>query len=352
MELRPFQDGSFPGDDLEKIIGAAKEGKGKNRISARELDGALRRLGYSAAKIGSVYTLLEGVSAEIVDDCPVPAGEPKIPEDVPETVRDYVRGVCAASPVNPEREKALVRRIASGDAFARKELAEAYLGIAARAAEDYLGKGLSYTDLILAGNLGLMKAMDRFEARKGIRFATYATWWVRQSMIRAVSTDETTVRLPLHMIETIDAVTKVRDDLQEQEGEAPTAGKIAETLGIDRFQVEEALRTAQDFIQDEPEELPEPAPSVPEETQIEADDQAALMLLNEDLQEILPTLTAREERILRYRFGFGDGSVHLLEDTASQFRTSPEKIRQIETKVLKRIRKTSKGKNIRDFLDG
>ncbi|MBR6744059.1 MAG: RNA polymerase sigma factor RpoD, partial [Clostridia bacterium] len=275
---------------------------------------------------------------------------------IDDPVKLYLKEIGRVPLLDAEREAELARRMSEGDESAKKELVEANLRLVVSIAKRYVGKGLFFLDLIQEGNLGLMKAVSKFDYTKGYKFSTYATWWIRQAITRAIADQARTIRIPVHMVETIHKVTKTSRELLQEKGREVSAEEIARELdGMNPERVREIMKIAQDpisletpvgeeedshigdFIEDQ--ESPAPAEA------------ASYELLREQLNEVLHTLTPREEQVLRLRFGLEDGRQRTLEEVGQQFNITRERIRQIEAKALRKLRHPSRSKKLRDYLN-
>ena len=270
-------------------------------------------------------------------------------------VKMYLKEIGRVELLKPEDEVEIAKRIEAGDEEAKKILISANLRLVVSIAKKYPGRGMLFLDLIQEGNMGLIKAVDKFDYRKGFKFSTYATWWIRQAITRAIADQARTIRIPVHMVETINKVKKVSSQLLHTNGHEPTADEIAAELDMPVDKVREIMRVAQepvsletpigeeedshlgDFIQDDD----APAPQ----------DAASHTLLKEQLSEVLDTLTPREEKVLRLRFGLEDGRSRTLEEVGKEFNVTRERIRQIEAKALRKLRHPSRSKKLKDFLD-
>lgn len=288
--------------------------------------------------------------SELVDDL----GEL---EDLPlsDPVRMYLREIGKIPLLTPEEEVELAKRVEEGDPEAKAKLIEANLRLVVSIAKKYIGRGMLFLDLIQEGNLGLIRAVEKFDYRKGFKFSTYATWWIRQAITRAIADQARTIRIPVHMVETINKLIRVSRQLVQQLGREPTAEEIAAEMGIAPEKVEEIHRIAQepvsletpigeeedselgDFLEDK--DIPSP------------EEAAAQQLLREQLEEMLEELTDREREVLRLRFGLEDGHPYTLEEVGRRFGVTRERIRQIEAKALRKLRHPSRSKKLRDYLD-
>ena len=274
---------------------------------------------------------------------------------IDDPVKIYLTEIGRVPLLSMEEEKQLAERMAQGDTNAKKRLCEANLRLVVSIAKKFVGRGMQFLDLIQEGNLGLLKAVEKFDYNKGFKFSTYATWWIRQAITRAIADQARTIRIPVHMVETITKVKKASSQLLHETGHDPTTEEIAERLEMPVERIQEIIRIAQDpvsletpigeeedshlgdFIQDD--DAPAPA------------DAASLMLLKEQLNEVLSTLSDREARVLRLRFGLEDGRARTLEEVGKEFDVTRERIRQIEAKALRKLRHPSRSKKVKDFLD-
>ncbi len=274
---------------------------------------------------------------------------------IDDPVKIYLKEIGRVPLLSMDEEKQLAERMAQGDSSAKKRLCEANLRLVVSIAKKYVGRGMQFLDLIQEGNLGLLKAVEKFDYNKGFKFSTYATWWIRQAITRAIADQARTIRIPVHMVETITKVKKASSQLLHETGHDPTTEEIAERLEMPVERIQEIIRIAQDpvsletpigeeedshlgdFIQDD--DAPAPA------------DAASLMLLKEQLNEVLSTLSDREARVLRLRFGLEDGRARTLEEVGKEFDVTRERIRQIEAKALRKLRHPSRSKKVKDFLD-
>ena len=280
-----------------------------------------------------------------------------VPEGVSieDPVRMYLKEIGKVSLLTADEEIELAKRMEQGDEEAKKRLAEANLRLVVSIAKRYVGRGMLFLDLIQEGNLGLIKAVEKFDYRKGYKFSTYATWWIRQAITRAIADQARTIRIPVHMVETINKLIRVSRQLLQELGREPTPEEIAEEMDMNVERVREILKISQepvsletpigeeedshlgDFIQDD--NVPVPA------------DAAAFTLLKEQLIEVLGTLTEREQKVLRLRFGLDDGRARTLEEVGKEFNVTRERIRQIEAKALRKLRHPSRSRKLKDFLE-
>ncbi len=280
-----------------------------------------------------------------------------VPEGVSieDPVRMYLKEIGKVPLLTADEEIDLAKRMEVGDESAKKRLAEANLRLVVSIAKRYVGRGMLFLDLIQEGNLGLIKAVEKFDYRKGYKFSTYATWWIRQAITRAIADQARTIRIPVHMVETINKLIRVSRQLLQEKGREPTPEEIADVMDMSEVRVREILKISQepvsletpigeeedshlgDFIQDD--NVPVPA------------DAAAFSLLKEQLNEVLCTLTEREQKVLRLRFGLDDGRARTLEEVGKEFNVTRERIRQIEAKALRKLRHPSRSRKLRDYLD-
>ncbi|MBQ8825301.1 MAG: RNA polymerase sigma factor RpoD, partial [Ruminococcus sp.] len=270
-------------------------------------------------------------------------------------VKIYLKEIGRVPLLSPDEETDLAMRMAKGDSSAKKRLSEANLRLVVSIAKKYVGRGMQFLDLIQEGNLGLLKAVEKFDYTKGFKFSTYATWWIRQAITRAIADQARTIRIPVHMVETITKVKKVSSQLLHETGRDPSAEEIAEKLDMPTERVREIMRIAQDPVSLETpigeEEDSHLGDFIPDDDAPAPADAASLMLLKEQLNEVLSTLTDREAKVLKLRFGLEDGRSRTLEEVGKEFDVTRERIRQIEAKALRKLRHPSRSKKVKDFLD-
>jgi RNA polymerase primary sigma factor len=364
-------------DGVKNLI---QKGKKRGVLSYNEIVLALQGMDMTPDQIDGVYEQLSAMGIDIVPDSgdiealeeneedeeiDVSAeGEHEeveidlsIPEGVgiDDPVRMYLKEIGRVPLLSAEEEVELAKRMELGDEEAKRRLAEANLRLVVSIAKRYVGRGMLFLDLIQEGNLGLIKAVEKFDYRKGYKFSTYATWWIRQAITRAIADQARTIRIPVHMVETINKLIRVSRQLLQELGREPTPEEIATEMDISVERVREILKIAQepvsletpigeeedshlgDFIEDE--DAPAPAEA------------ASFILLKEQLEEVLETLTHREEKVLRLRFGLDDGRARTLEEVGQEFGVTRERIRQIEAKALRKLRHPSRSRKLKDYLD-
>ena len=269
-------------------------------------------------------------------------------------VRMYLREIGKIKLLTPEEEQELAKKMAEGDETARQRMSESNLRLVVSIAKRYVGRGMQLLDLIQEGNLGLMKAVEKFDYTKGYKFSTYATWWIRQSITRAIADQARTIRIPVHMVETINRVLRTSHSMVQTLGREPTTQEVADELHMDVQKVEEIMKLAQEPVSLETpigeEEDSHLGDFIQDDESTQPSEEASYALLREQLEEVLKTLTEREEQVLRMRFGLRDGKPHTLEEVGREFDVTRERIRQIESKALRKLRHPSRSKKLRDFL--
>lgn len=358
-------------DKKAVIRGLIETGKANGKLTTREINDALEQLDFDVEKVDKLYDTLEQLNIDIVDDIDVLEFERKegigvegkddeallsvegISIDDP--VKVYLKEIGRVPLLSPEEEIELAERMAQGDPYARKRLSEANLRLVVSIAKRYVGRGMQFLDLIQEGNLGLIKAVEKFDHTKGFKFSTYATWWIRQAITRAIADQARTIRIPVHMVETINKVKKVSSQLLHKNGHDPTAEEIAEELDMPIDKVREIMRVAQEPVSLETpigeEEDSHLGDFIPDDDAPAPQDAASHTLLKEQLEDVLSTLTPREKKVLELRFGLQDGRNRTLEEVGKEFNVTRERIRQIEAKALRKLRHPSRSKRLKDFLD-
>ncbi|WP_419195984.1 RNA polymerase sigma factor RpoD [Butyricicoccus faecihominis] len=359
-------------------------GKKNGKLTLKEIADALSQLELESEDIDKLYETMEGMGIEIEaegvlekalgnDDDEV--FEPEEVEEVPEEelvdtsamaetfaiddpVRMYLKEIGKVDLLSPEEEIALAEKMAAGGypgEQAKKRLAEANLRLVVSIAKRYVGRGMLFLDLIQEGNLGLIKAVEKFDSTKGFKFSTYATWWIRQAITRAIADQARTIRIPVHMVETINKVIRVSRQLLQELGHDPSPEEIAKEMSMPVDRVRDILKIAQEPVSLETpigeEEDSHLGDFIPDDDAPEPAEAASFMLLKEQLVEVLKTLTPREEKVLRLRFGIEDGHTRTLEEVGKEFNVTRERIRQIEAKALRKLRHPSRSKKLKDFLN-
>ncbi len=352
----------------KRIKELIEKGRSKGVLTYKEIMDMLEEIDLEPDQIEKIYDTLENLGIDIVDeDDPIEEDE-KIDEEIDESditilegvnvddpVRMYLKEIGKVSLLTAEEEVMLAKRMEAGDEMAKRELAEANLRLVVSIAKRYVGRGMLFLDLIQEGNLGLIKAVEKFDYRKGYKFSTYATWWIRQAITRAIADQARTIRIPVHMVETINKLIRVSRQLLQEHGREPLPEEIAAEMGISEEKVREILKIAQEPVSLETpigeEEDSHLGDFIPDDDAPAPAEAAAFILLKEQLMEVLDTLTPREEKVLRLRFGLDDGRARTLEEVGKEFNVTRERIRQIEAKALRKLRHPSRSKKLKDFLD-
>lgn len=310
-----------------------------------------------ASEVGDeTHVKAQSVKAVVTGD-PAPEEELGVPEGVAldDPVRLYLKEIGRVPLLTPEQEVELAKRVEAGDGEAKARLAEANLRLVVSIAKRYVGRGMLFLDLIQEGNLGLIKAVEKFDYRKGYKFSTYATWWIRQAITRAIADQARTIRIPVHMVETINKLIRVSRQLLQELGREPSADEIAAEMDMTEDRVREIMKIAQEPVSLETpigeEEDSHLGDFIPDEDAPAPADAASFLLLKEQLEEVLETLTPREEKVLRLRFGLDDGRARTLEEVGRVFDVTRERIRQIEAKALRKLRHPSRSRKLKDYLE-
>ena len=345
-----------------------KRGKSKGNLNNHDFEEILDKADLEPEEIDSIYLYLQKEGIEIAfTDLELEALEAAELEEenqkeleladsvsVNDPVRLYLKEIGKVPLLTGDEEMALARRMEAGDDSAKKELAEANLRLVVSIAKRYVGRGMSFLDLIQEGNLGLIKAVEKFDYTKGFKFSTYATWWIRQAITRAIADQARTIRIPVHMVETINKLIRVSRQLLQEYGREPTPAEIGKEMGFSEEKVREIQKIAQDPVSLETpigeEEDSHLGDFIPDEDAPAPAEAASYALLKEQLIEVLNTLTEREEKVLRLRFGLDDGRARTLEEVGKEFNVTRERIRQIEAKALRKLRHPSRSKKLKDYL--
>ena len=338
-----------------------------NKLTYEQLADALKGLDMDSDSLDDLYNTLKENNIEVVTDDADSAGgdEPEnlvmtdeeLTKDVniSDPVRMYLKEIGRISLLSPEEELALSVKIANGDESSKNKLAESNLRLVVSIAKRYVGRGLLFLDLIQEGNIGLMKAVEKFDYGKGYKFSTYATWWIRQAITRALADQARTIRVPVHMVETINKMARVQRQMTLELNREPTDDEIAKKMGITVDKVREVVKISQDPVSLETpigeEDDSHLGDFIKDERSMSPDEYATNEILKEQIQETLSTLQEREREVLELRFGLIDGTSHTLEEVGKKFNVTRERIRQIEAKALRKLRHPSRAKKLKDFLD-
>ncbi len=367
----------------EKLDALAEEGKKKGSLSSKELMDVLEGLNLEQEQVDKFYDRLaeEGIDTsdnDLLATLPADDLAPEIEDleeieeisneridedtsalaesfNIDDPVRMYLKEIGKISLLTADEEVELAKRMADGDESAKKRMTEANLRLVVSIAKRYVGRGMQFLDLIQEGNLGLIKAVEKFNYTKGFKFSTYATWWIRQAITRAIADQARTIRIPVHMVETINKVIRVSRQLLQEYGHDPSPEEIAEEMNMPVDKVREILKIAQEPVSLETpigeEDDSHLGDFIEDEGASEPSEAASYSLLKEQLVEVLSTLTPREEKVLRLRFGIEDGRTRTLEEVGKEFNVTRERIRQIEAKALRKLRHPSRSKKLKDFLN-
>jgi RNA polymerase primary sigma factor len=338
------------------------KGKKSGTLTYKEIMDELDEIDLNPEQIEKIYEVLESMGIDVVGDmADIEVHEEDLDLSIPEgiaiddPVRMYLKEIGKVPLLSSEEEIELADRIENGDAAAKKKLAEANLRLVVSIAKRYVGRGMLFLDLIQEGNLGLIKAVEKFDFRKGFKFSTYATWWIRQAITRAIADQARTIRIPVHMVETINKLIRVSRQLLQELGREPQPEEIAKIMEMPVDKVREIMKIAQEPVSLETpigeEEDSHLGDFIPDDEAPAPAEAAAFTMLKEQLINVLDTLTPREEKVLRLRFGLDDGRARTLEEVGKEFNVTRERIRQIEAKALRKLRHPSRSKKLKDYLD-
>ncbi|AIY84020.1 RNA polymerase sigma factor RpoD [Clostridium baratii] len=341
-----------------------EKGKKNGSLTYKEIMDEIDNIELTPEQIEKIYEVLESMGIEVIGE---PHGADKEEEEeeldltVPEgiaiddPVRMYLKEIGKVPLLSSEEEIELANKIEQGSQYAKKKLAEANLRLVVSIAKRYVGRGMLFLDLIQEGNLGLIKAVEKFDYRKGFKFSTYATWWIRQAITRAIADQARTIRIPVHMVETINKLIRVQRQLLQELGRDPFPEEISKVMDLPVEKVREIQKIAQEPVSLETpigeEEDSHLGDFIPDDDALAPAEAAAFTMLKEQLINVLDTLTPREEKVLRLRFGLDDGRARTLEEVGKEFNVTRERIRQIEAKALRKLRHPSRSKKLKDYLD-
>ncbi|KXO17149.1 RNA polymerase sigma factor RpoD [Peptoniphilus sp. GNH] len=351
----------------ESIVNSLmKSGKKSGKLTYKDVVSALENVDMDSGEMDEMYQDFENAGIEILDDDKdedlkkdeeIIDGEIDIPKgiSVDDPVRMYLKEIGKIPLLTAQEEIDIAKRMETGDKLAKKELAEANLRLVVSIAKRYINRGMSFLDLIQEGNIGLMKAVEKFDYTKGFKFSTYATWWIRQAITRSIADQARTIRIPVHMVETINKLVRVQRLLVQELGRDPSPEEIGAEMDLDVERVREIQKIAQEPVSLETpigeEEDSHLGDFIPDEDILSPSDAATFTLLKEQLEEVLETLTDREKKVLTLRFGLDDGRARTLEEVGKEFDVTRERIRQIEAKALRKLRHPSRSKKLKDFLE-
>jgi len=353
-------------DKKEVINDLIELGKKKGILSYKEIGDALAEFNIEVNDIEKVYETLENLGIEVVKDFEkeldeIQLNEEEIDLSIPEgvglddPVRMYLKEIGKVPLLSADEEIKLAELMHGGDEVAKKRLAEANLRLVVSIAKRYVGRGMLFLDLIQEGNLGLIKAVEKFDYTKGYKFSTYATWWIRQAITRAIADQARTIRIPVHMVETINKLIRVSRQLLQELGREPHVDELAKEMNMSEDRVREIMKIAQEPVSLETpigeEEDSILGDFIPDSDAPAPSEMAAFTLLKEQLIDVLDTLTPREAKVLKLRFGLDDGRSRTLEEVGKEFNVTRERIRQIEAKALRKLRHPSRSKKLKDFLE-
>jgi len=361
---------------MQVVKNLIEKGKQKGILTYKEIMDALEEIDLDVEQIDNIYLRLEDLGIDVVGDKEEEVelldtdednlGDEIIEEDVDDLsipkgisvddpVRMYLKEIGKIPLLTADEEIELAKRMEAGDEEAKKRLAEANLRLVVSIAKRYVGRGMLFLDLIQEGNLGLMKAVEKFDYRKGFKFSTYATWWIRQAITRAIADQARTIRIPVHMVETINKLVRVQRQLVQELGRDPSPEEIAKEMNMEVEKVREIMKIAQEPVSLETpigeEEDSHLGDFIEDDNALAPQDAATFTMLREQLIGVLDSLTPREQKVLKLRFGLDDGRARTLEEVGKEFDVTRERIRQIEAKALRKLRHPSRSKKLKDFLE-
>ncbi|HHW49542.1 MAG TPA: RNA polymerase sigma factor RpoD [Clostridiaceae bacterium] len=341
-----------------------EKGKAKGVLTYKEIMDAFEEIELEPEQIEKIYETVENMGIDVIDDIDTELEEISeedldlsVPEGVSidDPVKMYLKEIGKVPLLSADEEIELAKRMEKGDTEAKRRLAEANLRLVVSIAKRYVGRGMLFLDLIQEGNLGLIKAVEKFDYRKGYKFSTYATWWIRQAITRAIADQARTIRIPVHMVETINKLIRVSRQLLQELGREPHPEEIAKEMNMPVEKVREIMKISQEPVSLETpigeEEDSHLGDFIPDDDAPAPAEAAAFTLLKEQLIDVLDTLTPREEKVLRLRFGLDDGRARTLEEVGKEFNVTRERIRQIEAKALRKLRHPSRSKKLKDYLE-
>ncbi len=356
----------------DRIKDLIKLGKEQDYITFEQLADALKGLEIDNDSLDEIYNTLmeneiqvvsdvdspsdEGGSTKVLEEEPIILDDAELTKDINinDPVRMYLKEIGRISLLSPEEELELSEKVASGDEYAKNKLAESNLRLVVSIAKRYVGRGLLFLDLIQEGNIGLMKAVDKFDSDKGYKFSTYATWWIRQAITRALADQARTIRVPVHMVETINKMSRIQRQLTLELNREPSEEELAKKMGISIDKVREVIKISQEPVSLETpigeEDDSHLGDFIKDESSMSPEEYATNEILKEEIKSVLMTLQVREQEVLELRFGLVDGTCHTLEEVGKKFNVTRERIRQIEAKALRKLRHPSRAKKLKDFL--
>lgn len=362
--VKPKDDKKDKNNKMLAVKELIDRGKKNGSLTYKEIMEAIDHIDLSPEQIEKIYEVFEMTGVEIIGEAPEAETEQEeleldlsVPEGIAidDPVRMYLKEIGKVPLLSSEQEITYAKEIEEGNEKAKKKLAEANLRLVVSIAKRYVGRGMLFLDLIQEGNLGLIKAVEKFDYRKGYKFSTYATWWIRQAITRAIADQARTIRIPVHMVETINKLIRVQRQLLQELGRDPFPEEISKVMELPVDKVREIQKIAQEPVSLETpigeEEDSHLGDFIPDDEAPAPAEAAAFTMLKEQLISVLDTLTPREEKVLRLRFGLDDGRARTLEEVGKEFNVTRERIRQIEAKALRKLRHPSRSKKLKDYLD-